>query len=97
MKVDLLCGRQGIGVELPERALLFESRPAEELIDSGEAVVDALRNPIGIMPIPIISSSTSGAPRISTRPSAIPTKFISIRRALCYRRRYFRNLENWKG
>jgi len=61
MKADLLCGRQTLAVELPERAVLLESSAAEALADPGEAVVDALRNPIGSKPLREIAMGRKNA------------------------------------
>ncbi|MBP2077044.1 nickel-dependent lactate racemase [Oceanobacillus polygoni] len=47
MKTDLLYGKRGISIELPDNAFLIEPKNLPKLDDEKDAIRQALRNPIG--------------------------------------------------
>lgn len=51
MKTDLLYGKNGISLDLPEDALLIEPTNLPKLENDKEAIRQALRNPIGSEPL----------------------------------------------
>ncbi|WP_152655466.1 nickel-dependent lactate racemase [Oceanobacillus sp. CFH 90083] len=51
MKTDLLYGKNGISLDLPDNALLIEPTNSPKLDDDKEAIRQALRNPIGSAPL----------------------------------------------
>jgi lactate racemase len=61
MKVNLLCGKESLPVELPDSVLLIENKPAQALRNPEEAVLEALRNPIGTEPLHRIAQGRDNA------------------------------------
>lgn len=61
MKVNLLCGKDTITVDLPESAILIENKPAQALKDPTAAVAEALSNPIGTKPLQEIAKGRKNA------------------------------------
>lgn len=61
MQAHLLCGKETITLELPDRALLIENKPAESLADPAAAVLDALLHPIGTPPLTEIARGRKNA------------------------------------
>ncbi|MEE4241119.1 MAG: nickel-dependent lactate racemase [Desulfopila sp.] len=61
MKVNLLCGKESLPVELPDSVLLIENKPAQALPNPEEAVLEALRNPIGTEPLHQIAQGRDNA------------------------------------
>jgi len=51
MKVSLLYGKTGIAMEVPDQAVVLEPRDVPGLPDEKEAIVAALRRPIGVPPL----------------------------------------------
>lgn len=77
MKANLLCGKDKIAIDLPERAMLIENKPAKPLIDPESAVLDALLKPIGTEPLSAIARGRKNACVVIsdvTRP--VPNKLI---------------------
>ena len=61
MKVNLLCGKETITVDLPESATLIENKPAKAVEDPVAAVLEALTNPIGTEPLRMIAQGRKNA------------------------------------
>jgi lactate racemase len=61
MKVNLLCGKESLPVELPDSVQLIENKPAQALRNPEEAVLEALRNPIGTEPLHRIAQGRDNA------------------------------------
>jgi lactate racemase len=61
MKVNLLCGKESLPVELPDSVQLIENKPAQALRNPEEAVLEALRNPIGTEPLHRIAHGRDNA------------------------------------
>ncbi|MGB3212886.1 MAG: nickel-dependent lactate racemase [Desulforhopalus sp.] len=61
MNVNLLCGKETVGLELPDTAQLIENKPAQPLSDPKAAVLDALLNPIGTPPLQEIAQGRKNA------------------------------------
>lgn len=77
MKVDLLCGEETVGLELPERVTLLEMKPVEALSDPTGAVYEALSNPIKSSPLSELARGRKNACVVIsdiTRP--VPNKVI---------------------
>ena len=77
MKVNLLCGKETLGLELPDSAQLIENKPAKALADPDSAVLDALLHPIGTPPLKEIALGRKNACIVIsdiTRP--VPNKII---------------------
>lgn len=51
MKTSLLYGKQGLTIEVPDHAVIVEPKHLSGLKDEELAVVNALRNPIGALPL----------------------------------------------
>ena len=51
MRVELPCGREKIGLDLPDRTLVLEPRPVPLLEDPQGAVTAALEAPIACPPL----------------------------------------------
>lgn len=77
MKAHLLCGKETITVDLPESAVVIESKPAKGLVDPLGATLDALNNPVGTKPLAEIAKGRKNACVVIsdiTRP--VPNKII---------------------
>ena len=77
MKVNLLCGKETINLELPDSVQLIENKPAKALAEPAAAVRDALLHPIGTAPLKEIALGRKNACIVIsdiTRP--VPNKII---------------------
>ena len=76
-QVALLCGREKIGLNLPDRARVFNLPPAPALADPTGAVEQALASPVGARPLKEIAAGKRSACVVVsdfTRP--VPNKII---------------------
>ena len=77
MKVNFLCGKETINLELPDSVQLIENKPAKALADPASAVRDALLYPIGTAPLKEIAQGRKNVCIVIsdiTRP--VPNKII---------------------
>ncbi|QAS53538.1 nickel-dependent lactate racemase [Halobacillus litoralis] len=58
METEILYGKKGLTVDLPEDSFIIEPKNLPEIEDENEAVLKALRNPIGTGPLKESVSST---------------------------------------
>lgn len=58
LKTSLLYGKQSLYVEVPDRSVIIEPNDLEGLADDKQAVIHALRNPIGTRPLRDMVKST---------------------------------------
>ncbi|USG64958.1 nickel-dependent lactate racemase [Brevibacillus ruminantium] len=58
MKTTLLYGKHGLDVEIPDNSLILEPKNLPALENDEEAVIEALRNPIGSAPLRDLVKST---------------------------------------
>lgn len=76
-QVALLCGRDKIGLALPDRARVFDLPPAPALADPAGAVEQALASPIGSRPLKeIAAAKTSACVVISDFTRPVPNRII---------------------
>jgi len=61
MKASLLCGKENLTVDLPDSAIVIESKPAAVVPDPVAAVLEALNNPIGTEPLSDIAKGRKNA------------------------------------
>ncbi len=58
MKTTLLYGKDGLTIEVPDRAVIIEPKHLDGLADEEKAVREALQNPIGTPPLREMVKST---------------------------------------
>ena len=58
MEVNLLYGRDGLLIDVPDHAFIVEPKHVPKCDDEEEAVIEALRNPIGCSPLKELVKST---------------------------------------
>lgn len=77
MEINLLCGKEILGLELPASVVLIENKPVDALADPASAVSEALLRPIGTAPLKEIARGRKNACIVIsdiTRP--VPNKII---------------------